>query len=310
MSGLGPRAELLATGALGPAGVELLYRSVRQAVRLRRLPPPAGAPVWTQDAVLEAAHDIVVSRNGPARFAMLAARSSDEATFRSQLFTLVLNDLASGARRSARGRLSERLKDIVATMDDVHAIDGRLVLDGAVLGQTATFADLVDAAARVPVTVPQWSDQARRHGPEADAASMQGLVRAVLGRVSYGLPRSELVAVLAQRLGVHDGPSPVDQDVLEMLAPPAESDPARDAVAAVGAEQLLAKLSVEEQMVLPYLEEPVRAIADATGMRRNKAWQMSQATRLRLASLLADDPDAADVLAAAAQLARTRWDLP
>lgn len=307
MSTLGPRAELLATGALGSAGVGLLYTTVRQAVRLRRLPPPPGAPTWTPDAVMEAAHDVIASRNGPARIALLAARSDDEASFRSQLFTLVLNDLASRARRSARGRLSERVKDIVAVMDDVHATHGRLILDGVADGQAASFADLAEAAAKVPVTVPRWSDQARRHAPEADAASMQALVRAVLGRVSAGLPHSELVAVLAQRLGVHDGPAPVDQGVLEMLAPPAAADPASEAVAAIGAEALLAQLSVEQQMVLPYLEEPVRAVADATGLRRSKAWQVTQATRLRLADLLDDDPDGAQVLAAAAQLARTRW---
>ena len=309
MSGLGARAELLATGALGKAGVELLYTSVRQAVRLRGLPPPAGAPVWTTDAVMEAAHDIVVARSGPARIAMLAARSSDETTFRSQLFTLVLNDLASTARRTARGRLSERIKDVLATMDDVHASDGRFILDGVAAGQAASFADLAEAAAHVAVIVPRWSDQARRQAPEADAASMQGLVRALLRRVSTGLSHSELVAVLAERLGVHDRPAPVEQHVLEMLAPPARAETARDAVAAVGAEQILAQLTVEQQMVLPYLEDSVRDIADVTGLRRNKAWQVAQATRLKLAELLDDDPDSAHVLGAAAQMARTRWGL-
>jgi len=305
----GPREELLATGELGPAGVKLLYTSVRQAVRLRRLPPPPGAPVWTADALMEAAHDIVASRQGPARFAILAARSSDEASFRSQLFTLVMNDLASANRRSARGRLSERVKDVVADMPDVHVVNGKVILGAASDAPTASFADFVAAAAQVLVTVPQWDDQARRQAPVADAASVQALVRSVLALAPRGLPHRDLVAVLAHRLGVHDAPQPVDQDALEMLAPSALDDPAQVAVDSVRGRQLLDQLMVEQQMVLPYLEESVRDIAELTGLRRSKAWQVAQSTRLRLADLLADEPDAVQVLGAATDLARTRWGL-
>lgn len=303
----GPREELLTGGALGPAGVELLYKTVRQAVRLRRLPPPSGAPMWTTDAVMEVAHDIITARQGPARFALLAARSTDEASFRSQLFTLVMNDLASANRRTARGRLSERLKDIVAMMPDAHTTNGWVVLEELSPGPAASFADLVAAAARVPITVPSWSDQARRQAPVADAGSMQELVRAVLAQAPSGLAHRDLVAVLAHRLGVHDSPQPVDQAGLEMLAPPAPDDPAQSAADSVAGEELLSRLSVEQQMILPYLEEPVRDIAEATGLRRNKAWQVAQATRLRLVELLADEVDAAQVLGAAVESARIRW---
>lgn len=307
MSTPGPREELLTTGTLGPAGVALLYTTVRQAVRLRRLPPPDGAATWTVDMVMEAAHDVLAERNGPARIAMLAARSNDGATFRAQLFTLVMNDLASAGRRTARGRLSERIKDVVAQMPDVHTTAGLLILDGASGQRPASFADLVAAAAQVPVTVPRWSEQARRQAPVADADSMQALVRAVLDRAPGGLLHGGLVSVLAVRLGVHDGPEPVDQDAIELLAPAAADDPAQQAVANVRAQEILDGLSVEQQMVLPFLDEPVRDIGEMTGLRRSKAWQVAQATRLRLVDLLDGEPDAAQVLAAAAQLARERW---
>lgn len=309
MTAPGPREELLSNGALGPAGVELLYRSVRQAVRLRRLPPPGGAAAWTADALTEAAHDIVVSRQGPARFATLAARSSDEASFRSQLFTLVMNDLASANRRTARGRLSERVKDVISGMSDVQLVAGRAILDAAGDGPAASFADLVAAATQVPVIVPRWDDRARRQAPVADAASVQALVRTVLTLAPGGLPYPDLVAVLAHRLGVHDAPQPVDQDTLEMLAPTPGDDPALTAVDAVRGRELLDQLTTEQQMILPYLEESVRDIAELTGLRRNKAWQVAQSARLRLADLLADEPDAAQILGAAIDLTRVRWRL-
>ena len=112
----GPREELLSTGSLGPEGVALLYRTVEQVVRVRHLPPPEGADKWSPDMLLEAAHDVYLHRKGAERLLSLAAGTSDEDGFRQKLWRMVVNDLASMNRRTARGKLHERLKDVTAGM--------------------------------------------------------------------------------------------------------------------------------------------------------------------------------------------------
>lgn len=308
----GPRQELLGTGRLGPAGVELLYRTVRQVVRVRNLPPPPGDSAWTGDALREAAHDVLAERTGPARLLELAASSTDEDSFRAQLWRLVSNDLTSQGRRTERGRLAERVKKVADGMRDVVRDSGalRLAQDGApAAAPEPRFDELVAAAARVPMTVPVWDPDAARRPPVADRDSLAAALRAVLALSPDGLPLGVVVDVLAARLGIHDMPTQAEHDVLDALGPAAADDPAAAAAASVAAGRLLSALTAAEQLVLPYLDEPVSVIAAESGLGRTKAWHAAKATRLKLVDLLADDPTPAGTLRKAAAAARARWGL-
>jgi hypothetical protein len=312
----GAREELLTTGALGEAGVELLYRTTRQVVRMRNLPPPPGLAAWTADALVEAAHDVLAHRKGVARLLTLAGNSTDEGSFRAQLWTLVANDLTSAGRRTERGRLAERVRDVLPHVDGVSEDAGRVRLGPARADNVATgdadvdeprFDELVAAASSVPVVLPAWNPLSTHAAPVADRASLTGMIRAVLERAPAGLPFATLVDVLAARLGVHDAPSGAEHDLLDALAPPARDDPAAAAAARDAAVRVLEQLTLAQQLVLPYLDEPATVVAAHTGLGRTKAWQTVGATRLLLAQLLADDPSPEQTVREAAALVRSRW---
>lgn len=302
------RDELIQTGRLGTLGVALLYKTVRQVVRMRNMPPPTPAG-WTEDAIAEAAHDVFTARNGPARLLELAIGSTDEKNFRALLWKLVLNDLISAGRRTERGKLSERLKRVLAEMPDVR-VDGNGLLwlinhDTAVRDVRPEQVD--SALAAVPVSVPTWRADAAHSAPVADRASLEALVLAALGAGNGALTYSALVSAVAGRLGVHDSPDLMDHEQLDFLLTPAPDQTEDRAVSTLSGHQLLEKLTVEQQLVLPYLEDSVTVLTDRTGLRRTRAWTVSRELKVRLLDLLATDPDRGSTLRAAREEALRRW---
>ena len=306
----GARHELLTTGTLGPDGVALLYRTVRQVVRLRNLPPPPGTFVWTPDVLDEAAHEVLATRKGVGRLITLATNSTDEDSFRRQLWQLVANDLASAGRRTERGKLAERIKDVLEHVPELVDSTSRLSLRGAEPElPEPRYDELVAAAASVPVVVPAWDPLSSHHPPIADRNSLVTMIRTVLAIAPGGLPFAILIDVLAARLGVHDAPVQAEHTVLDMVAPAAPDDPAATAGDRDAARRLFGALTTAQQLVLPYLEESATVIADHTGLGRTKAWRTAAETRPRVQSLLTDDPHAAATLREAVELARQRWGL-
>lgn len=309
----GAREELLATGTLGEHGVRLLYRTVRQVVRLRNLPPPPGTAAWTADALAEAAHEVLATRTGVTRLVTLAVRSTDEDSFRRQLWQLVANDLTSARRRTERGRLAERVRDVLPHVEGLTEADGGLYLlsdksDGQD-GGALRYDELVTAAASVPMVVPTWNPLSTHSPPVADRDSLVAMIGAVLQQAPGGVLFTELVDVLAARVGVHDAPVSVEHDVLDALAPSAPDDPAETSAARDAARRLLEGLSTAQQLVLPYLDETATVVSEHSGLGRTKAWQTVGATRLRLADLLAGDPTPEATLREAVAMTRARWKL-
>lgn len=307
----GPREELLASGTLGPVGIALLYRTVRQVVRMRNLPPPTGYQQWDEDAFTEAGNEVFASRGGTARFVALAAGSFDEDSFRKSLWTTVARDLVSHGRRTERGALAERVADVLPHVPDVVELpSGRLGLTSSVKGRgqdagaaaaPARYDELIAAAADVMVTVPAWDEASSRRAPLADRPSFVAMISAVLGRCPAGLPMAELVDVLAVRLGVHDAAVAHDHSMLEEYHRPARADTAATAMTNAAARELLSRLSITQRLVLPYLEDSATEIAARTGLGRTKAWKSQAELREVLQRMLADVPDAGSVLHAAVE---------
>jgi hypothetical protein len=306
----GPWQELRETGALGPAGIALLYELVRKAVAVKNVPAPDGQRTWPPDALVEAAHDVFTHRKGPERLVALANRSTDEASFRSQLYTLVANDLASRNRRTERGKLHERLGDVVEGMSDVEKDGRRIRLIGCEASdRQVRFDELVAAAATVAAVVPVWNPLSTHTPPVADRGSLEEMIRGVLRAAGTWISRGDLTAALAVRLGVHDAPVHRDDDGWERIAPVAHEDPAAEVGTLDAAERLLAGLNPQEQMVLPYLDESATEIAKATGLGRTTAFKAAEQARFKIRRALDGDPDAAITLGAAAGRARGRWGL-
>ena len=307
----GARAELLSTRRLGPVGVQLLYRTVRQVVRMRNLPPPAGETRWDPDTFVAAAHETFAERDGEARLYELAAKSTDEDTFRSMLWTTVQRGLTDLGRRTERGRLTLRLQEELGRLPGCSSDTGVYRLGTAPSDQPQPrFDELVTLASAVPVNVPTWNDDAARKAPFADKTSYIALLTTLLERAPEGLRLGDIVDAIAIRLGVHDTPIPADRDVLDTYLPAASLDTAADIADMQAAEDLLAALTVDQQLVLPHLDETIANLCTITGLRRNKAWRVQAETRGRLAELLTDGPDGAAVLRQAIPMALARWELP
>lgn len=305
----GPWQELRDTGALGPAGVALLYDVVRKAIAFKNLPAPDGLPSWTSDALMEAAHDVFAHRKGPERLLSLANRSTDEASFRSQLFTLVANDLASGNRRSERGKLHERLRDVLDGMPAVERDGKRVRLAGLNhRGGPARFDELVAAASAVAQVVPAWDPLSAHTPPIADRESLEEMIRAVLDAAGSWITMGDVTSALAVRLGVHDAPVHRDDEGWERIAPVSYSDPASALDAVDAAARLLDTLTIKEQMVLPYLDDSATEIAKATRLGRTTAYKAAELARFKVRRFLEGDADGAATLGAALERVRARWE--
>jgi hypothetical protein len=299
---IGPWEELRTTGALGPAGVELLYRTVRQVVRTRNLPPPAGEDRWTPDLLTEVAHEVFLGRangqRGEARLLILAATSGTESIFRSQLWTLVANDLVSAGRRSERGRLTDRIKSLCADLDRISTARGVVSLSGAVQSDLS-FERVVAALSRVPVAVPAWDALSPRTAPATDRASLEALVQAALD-VAGALPLSLLVDAVAVRLQIQDVPDLMEVDDLDRRSP--LPDVERQSAIDEAAVRLLGELTDAQRLVVPYLNDSATEVAKRTGLKRTRAWQCVRDVQEIIRRELEVDADAPLVLRRASEV--------
>jgi hypothetical protein len=269
----GPRDELRSTGSLGPAGIELLYRTVRQVVRTRNLPPPPHESSWTATALDGAAHEVFLGRpngqRGEARLLMLATTSHSEEEFRSKLWTLVSNDLTSAGRRTERGRIAERLKDICAEMEEVSITNGVVTRAGH-SSDDGDFDKLMVALNTVPVVVPAWDELSERAAPTTDKASLRALTSAALD-IAGVLPFSTLVDAVAMRLQIQDVPDLMEVDELDHRSP--LPDVERATAVDEAARVFLSQLTDAQRRVVPYLGESATEVAARTGLKRTRAWQ-------------------------------------
>ena len=312
--------EELRAGSLGEAFVTLLYRQVAVVARRRRFPPPGGYGSWDADAVVETAHEFLVHRDTFRRLVELAARVEDEAGLERVLTVVVTNFLRERGRRTVLGKLIRRLRGLLA--DDPRFVvvpagvpgAGNVALAGA---STVPYADdparLVDAARSVrEVTVVRWSPSARREGPVADAPSLLALSFAVLETAGGSLSFADLAEVIATRLGIDPRGVPgalAVEDIDDLAArdlPSASTSGASDEAVGQGFEveeiaaAVLEEFSDREKLVLAWLGETVRSIADRTGLAVSTAGAVSQRVRDKLLARLADlDDDSRERVAVA-----------
>lgn len=299
---IGPWEELRTTGALGPAGVDLLYQTVRQVVRTRNLPPPAGEHSWTADALTEVAHEVFLGRangqRGEARLLILAATSRSEDAFRSQLWTLVANDLVSAGRRTERGRIAERIKVICAELDRI-SIEGGVVSRSGAAQSEASFEKVVVALSGVAIATPAWDVFSTRAAPAIDRASLAALIQVALD-VAGSLRLALLVDAVAVRLQIQDLPDLMAVDDLDRRSP--LPDVERRSAIGDSAARLLAELTDAQRLVLPYLNDSATEAAERTGLKRTRAWQCMRDVQEVIRRELKTEEDAALVLQRASEV--------
>lgn len=310
--------ELQRDGVFGTEATVELYRCVRAVARVGNFPPPTGHQRWSLDAIEETAHDVFADANGPQRLVELAVKAHDDASFRRLLEQVVRNFLRDRARATTKGRLIRRLREVLDAdprfrfVADGQPGAGRNIelADGTTPGVwNGRLTDLVAAAYTVTdVTIVRWRLDARRQSPVADADSLADVCEATLRAAGASLALADLADVVAARFAV--GPTPVvtPVDDIDPWLPTIDSIGLAETEAdiQIGAQQLLSQLTKREQLVLAYLDQPVRQIADRTGLGKSVAAQVAARVKEIAAQVLGTEPRREDMLSLARALSTPR----
>jgi hypothetical protein len=308
----------LRSGRLGDDFATMLYRCVRVAARTHNFPPPEGQDSWSAEAIFEVGHDFLTSANAQRRLIEMALRADDDAELSRVLTQSVVNFLREQARRTALGRLIRRLRDVLGSDDRFVVVSagvpgaGNVML--AVETNTEPFggreADLLTAAFAVEdITVVRWRPDARRDGPLADRHSLAEVSAAVLTAARASLRWADLASVVGSRFGLDPRAVPAtmavdDLDgVLLRSAAQAGGVPGRELAQSDAARAVLSQLTARERLVLAWLGEPVRTIADRTGLAVSTAGLVKQRVTEHLRVMLANDPDAEETALACRDMA-------
>lgn len=310
---MGALEELRGQGTLGPAGARLLYDTVRAVVRFRNFPPPQGHQSWTQEAITELAHDFLTDPATRGRFATLAAQAGDDRQLGYLLNTAVLYFLRDQARRTDRGHLIARLRDVLAEAPDrfVRFPEDRFgeelwarPSDVEAPRWAGSVDELVVAAWRVEGLGWQPWAQATRRGPLADRQSWQRLIEAVLTAAEGPVATRDLVEVAANRFGVRLRPTEMPIDEADPEPPPLAEPPADAAEIAEQVRTVWPELSDRDRLVLAHPEASVRELAEVLGVGKSAAADARTRLAARLRDLLDDEEDSETVVAALLEAAR------
>ena len=297
--------EELRIGRLGDDFAMLLYRCVRVAGRAHNFPPPLGHDSWTAEATFEAGHDFLTSGSAQRRLVELALRADDDAQLTRLLTQSVVNFLREQARQTALGRLIRRLREVLGTDGRFTVVPdgvpgaGNVMLAGEANSDPfgGREADLLAAAYAVSdVTVVRWRPDARRNGPLADRESLIRVCSAVLASARASLRWADLAAVVGARFGLDPRAVPattaVDELDGELLRAAQSIQPGQEIAQIETARAVLDQLTSRERLVLAWLHEPVRTIADRTGLPVSTAGVLKQRVVGLLRIMLANEPDA------------------
>ncbi len=307
--------ELRRDGVFGTEATIELYRSVRAVARAGNFPPPAGHRSWDLDAIEETAHDIFADARGPQRLVELAVKAHDDVSFRRLLDQVVRNFLRDRARATTKGRLIRRLREVldgdprfaVVPAGRPGAARNIELADGTTPGTwNGRLSDLVSAAYKVTdVAIVRWRMDARRESPVADAPSLTAVCEAVLRAAGASLSLAELADVVAARFAVSPAPviTPVD-DVDPWLPGTNAVDQAQtEAEVLAGAQRLVSQLTPRERLVLAHLDEPVRRMADHTGLGKSATAEIAARVREIVICVLGSEEHREDMLSMARVLA-------
>lgn len=271
--------ELRDSGMLGGEGARMLYRAVRIIGIGRGFPPPAGHDSWSAEAVKEVAHDFLVHRRTSNRLAWLVLHTSDDGSMQRALLRIVHNYLRDVGRTTAVGRLVVRIDSVLADGEAFERHNGRWTLAGASPAASSVPPRELRAAAESvdEVTVPRWSDSARRSHPHADAASIRRLCSAVLLAAAGSLETGSLAQAMAPRLGIGDAP------IAETLDVPEPIDPSYSATIEASAEldaawAVFERLTDTEKRVMATAHLPLRDVYDIVGLRKSQAGEVRTRT--------------------------------
>ena len=305
------RAELCESGRLGASGAAALYRSVLVTAVAHNFPPPTGSDHWDEAAITEVAHDFLTGPRGLARLTELALRSDDERSFARLLDTAVLNHLRDIARRTDRGRLIRRMKEVMS--DDerfARAPQGQdwwHLADQPSQASSTSIEDIEPQLYQVQVVVPRWTSE-DRNAPVADKRTLADLLSAALLSAAGALTDSDLAELVSRRIDTRRSPLTVELETLEGVSEPAAVDtpPAERIILRSQAVAIFNNLSDVARIILTVAEQPVREIGLAIGMSKSQAAEQRRRLFADLRNTLEESEDAAGLVKELTELC-TDW---
>lgn len=295
------RTELCEGGQFRALGAEALYRSVLVKAVAHNFPPPAGSDHWDETAVADVAHDFLTGPKGLARMTELALRSDDERSFARLLDTAVLNHLRDIARRTDRGRLIRRIKEVMTDDERFtrapHGQDWWHLVGHSSEASSVPLDDIAPQLLAVEVVVPRWSSE-ERNAPVADRQTLADLLSTALSVAGGALTDADLGELVARRIDTRRSPLTVELETLEGVSEPAdiEPPPADRVVARSQALAVFNNLSDVARIILTVADQPVREIGLAVGQGKSQAAEHRQRLYADLRNTLEQSEDAPAVL--------------
>lgn len=292
----GPRAELLATGRLGPMGAALLYETVRAVAYARNFAPPEGHTSWDRSAVEAIAHEVVVGPRGLKRLTDLVIRSTDEQSFASQLNGAVLNVLRDLGRKTDKGALVRRVTEVLTESTEFRAIGAAgqrrwTLTDGTDSPSQVSESALAAAANSVEtISVPRWNSATRR-SPHADFKSFERLLKAVLVAAHGSVRAADLATACLNRLDPAHVPLVISLDALEYNPDSLASETEDGTLTRIVARQHVNALSDRERLLLATMDLTVREAAAKLGIGHSQCGVLRRHLTSHLTDLLAAEPD-------------------
>jgi hypothetical protein len=282
-------------------GAEALYRAVLVNAVAHNFPPPASSDHWDEVAVADVAHDFLTGPKGLARMTELALRSDDEGSFTRLLDTAVLNHLRDVARRTDRGRLIRRIKEVMT--DDERFIrapqgqDWWHLVGNPSDASTVPLGDIAPRLIDVEIVVPRWSSE-ERNAPVADRRTLADLLSAALAGAGGALTDADLAELVSGRIDTRRSPLTVELETLEGVSEPAalEPHPANRVIGRSQAVAIFNNLSDVARIILTVADQPVREIGLALGMGKSQAAALRQQLYADLRNTLEESEDSLAVL--------------
>lgn len=266
----------LATGQLGDAYANSLYRATAAAARRGSFPPPEGHQRWSGDAIAEIAHDFAADPNTDRRLATILTRSTSGAQFARLLTQAVRNFLRDKARDTDRGHAIQRLRDVLDEDDRFqeqqpagHPRAWRLFDQPDEPSPTHPH-DLVEAAfTAADVTIVRWTG---RRGPIAERDELASLLEAILERAHGAVDERVLVEIIERRLGlVLDATVDSLDDIAMRDWLAADDDIAEDADVRAAVKNIWPELTERDRVMLAHFEQDVRELGNTLGLGKSAA---------------------------------------
>lgn len=261
-------------------------------------PKPDGSG-WTPEDI----EDLISSFYVSAAYQHSVLNAHDDDSLRSLVYTGLANIVRAGLRRTERGRLHRRIKDLISKEGFVEGPKKfwRRENDPADPSM-AEQSDLLCAAWKIEVQVVRWRHDAKRSSPVAELTSLLALLDAIFDHANGAVHMDVLVEVLGSRLGVGPVTATEDLDTTDdryLVA--SQPDPGdhlidreKELDAAIEAVGIWGQLSPNERRLVPHLASSSRAAAAAVGGGKSAVNEAMQRLKEKFRVLMGDAVDVDD----------------